>query len=162
MIQDGYASGMNKHKKHKYLEESGLLNQKPEAVQDLLFLEKPEFFDAADLLQVRYEMIRSHEVDQNSVVDICRRFGISRQTFYTLLKRFISEGSSGLMAKKVGPKGPSKLSPEIMAYIEESLKADTGIKAGVLLMEIKEKFGITFHRRTVEKALQRLRKKKNP
>jgi len=43
------------------------------------------------------------------VVGICQRYGVSRQTFYNLQERFLSAGTAGLLAKKQGPKGPSKV-----------------------------------------------------
>ncbi len=152
---------MDKHKKQKNLKERGLLNPKPERITDPLFKEKSEFFDPSDLLQTRYEMVRSHQVDQASVVDICQRFGVSRQTFYTLLKKFLNEGSAGFLAKKVGPKSPSKLNADIMAYIESRFVMNRDVKARELMLEVQEQFETVFHKRTVEKVLQTLRKKKS-
>ncbi len=58
-------------------------------------IEHPDFFDVHDHLQVRYEMLRSHILDGKSVVDVCKRFGISRQAFYLLQEKFIEQGSAG-------------------------------------------------------------------
>ena len=48
--------------KREALARDGALNPHPEAVRDALFADNP-FFDPADLVQVRYEMVRRHEVD---------------------------------------------------------------------------------------------------
>ena len=150
-----------KTQKHKNLDDAGLLNQTPEHVDDPLFREHPEFFDAHDALQVRYEMLRSHQVDRMSVVQVCRRYGVSRQTFYNLQERFMSEGTAGLLPKKPGPKGPSKLTGEVLEFAEQQLKQDVEIAAAELQRQIEERSGVSFHRRTIEKLLKELRSKKN-
>ena len=50
------------------LKRTGTLNPHPEAVTDLLFKENP-FFDRRDLLQVRYEMLRRHSIEDLSILD---------------------------------------------------------------------------------------------
>ncbi|MBE0525143.1 MAG: hypothetical protein IBX40_12570 [Methanosarcinales archaeon] len=61
--------------KEQYLQNQGVLNPHPERVQDKLFLEN-EFFDPLDLLQVRYEMIRCHQIDKATVTETSKRFGV--------------------------------------------------------------------------------------
>ena len=70
--------------KREALARDGALNPHPEAVRDSLFVDSP-FFDPADLVQVRYEMVRRHEVDGQSVSEAAASFGVSRPTFYTQL-----------------------------------------------------------------------------
>ena len=152
----------NKSQKQKNLEEAGLLNPRPDQVNDPLFRERPEFFDACDSLQVRYEMLRCHRVDKEGVLKICRRYGISRQTFYNLQQRFENEGTAGLLPKKPGPKGPSKLTTEVLHFVEEQLQLDVEPGIGELLSQIEERFHVSFHKRTVEKLVKELRSKKNP
>ena len=65
----------------KHLREAGLLHPRPERVRDPLFEQTPEFFDAEDHLQVRYELLRAHLVERDAVSAICGRYWISRQTF---------------------------------------------------------------------------------
>ena len=74
-----------RERKLKKLQDAGILNTHPEKVQDEFFEDYPEFFDAYDLLQVRYEMLRSHLVTGEHITKICKRYGISRQTLYTAL-----------------------------------------------------------------------------
>ena len=47
--------------KREALARDSALNPHPEAIRDPLFADNP-FFDPADLVQVRYEMVRRHEV----------------------------------------------------------------------------------------------------
>ena len=62
------------------LREQGFFHPHAERITDALFLEH-DFFDARDLLQVRYEMLRRVSVDGVSVTHTARDFGISRPTF---------------------------------------------------------------------------------
>ncbi len=144
------------------LRQAGLLHPEPERVQDALFLELAAFFDPHDQLQVRYEMLRSHLVDSQSVVRICQRYGVSRQTFYNLQERFLSEGSAGLLAKKPGPKGPSKLTAQVREFVAHQLRNDPQLSARALRLKLEEQYNLEFHLRTLEKLLSELRSKKNP
>ena len=63
------------------LARDGALNPHPEAVRDPLFSGNP-FFDPRDLVQVRYEMVRRHQVDGLPISDVADVFGVSRPTFY--------------------------------------------------------------------------------
>lgn len=147
--------------KRRNLERCGLLNAGAERVNDALFRRHPDFFDPHDALQVRYEMIRSHEIDKQSVVKICRRFGVSRQTFYNFKDRFEREGTAGLLRKKPGPKGPSKLTAELMSFVEEQLAGSDDVTASAIGSKLKHELGIVVHPRTIEKLLKELRSKKN-
>src|SRR5260370_10273301 len=48
--------------KSEALSQDAVLNPNPEAVRDDLLTANP-FFDAKDLVQVRYEMVRRHQID---------------------------------------------------------------------------------------------------
>jgi transposase len=147
--------------KHRNLERVGLFYAGAEQVDDDLFRRHPDFFDAHDALQVRYEMIRCHEIDKQSVVNICRRFGISRQTFYNFRDRFEREGTAGLLWKKPGPKGPSKLTPEVMRFVEGRFEQGGEVTVSELGSELKQRFEVVLHPRTIGKLLKELRSKKN-
>ncbi len=126
-----------------------------------LFEQFPDFFDAHDRLQVRYEMLRSHRVDEHKVAAICKRYGVSRQTFYNLQERFLSEGTAGLLSRKPGPKGPSKLTGALLQFVERRFHQEPDLGGSSLVSQIEDRFGVSFHKRTLEKLLQELRSKKN-
>ena len=147
--------------KHHHLKKAGLFNPNPEKVKDPLFLEHANFFDPCDNLQIRYEMLRSHLMESDSVVGICRRFGVSRQSFYTLEEKFKQEGTAGLLPKKPGPRGPSKLTVEVLEFVLQSLQADEKLSMVEIKSQIQQKFGISLHRRTIEKLCKDLSLKKN-
>ena len=98
------------------LKRTGTLNPRPTAISDALFRENP-FFDSRDLLQVRYEMLRRHRMDEVSVVDVVSAFGVSRPTFYQALTAFERGGLTGLVPKQRGPKEGHKLSGEVIEYV---------------------------------------------
>ena len=62
------------------------------------------FFDPRDRVQVKYEMVRRHQVDGRPVTEIAARFGVSRQTFYQTASAFEAHGIPGLVPKRPGPK----------------------------------------------------------
>ena len=147
--------------KRQHLEDAGLLHPSPEQVKAPLFHDYPAFFDAHDQLQVRYEMLRAHLVDKQNVVAICQRYGVSRQTFYNLQARFARQGTAGLLLKKPGPKGPPKLTTEVVAFVAQQLQQHPQPSARTLVVSIERRFGISFHKRTLEKLVTELRSKKN-
>jgi len=147
--------------KRKNLRDAGVLNPHPDRVQAPLFLQRPDFFDAHDNVQVRYEMLRAHLIDGDSVSAVCKRFGVSRQTFSNLQEKFLNEGAVGLLPKQPGPKGPSKLTRDVLLFVKQRLKEDQSVSTPNLLAQLQTKFGVSFHRRTLEKLLRDLRSKKN-
>lgn len=150
-----------KVQKRQHLREAGMLHPQPERVRDSLFEQTPEFFDAEDHLQVRYELLRAHLVDRDAVSAICGRYGISRQTFYNLQEKFVGEGTSGLLPKQPGPKGPRKLTTQVLALVGKRIAQEQAPSTLELREEIQQQLGLTLHRRTIEKLAKNLRAKKN-
>ena len=152
----------NKKKtKHENLKKVGLFNPDEDKVTDPLFVDHPEFFDPCDNLQVRYELLRSHLIDKETITRVCKRFGTSRQTFYTLEKKFEQEGTAGILPKKPGPRGPRKLTIDVLTVIEKSLEVEEDMSAERMRMLVHERCGVSLHKRTVEKVCKELRVKKN-
>jgi hypothetical protein len=87
--------------KTKSLAVHRVLHPHPERIRDRKF-QSESFLDARDLVQVRYEMLRRHMVEKESVSEVTQHFGISRQMFYMLLKMFRTKGLYGLMPRKRG------------------------------------------------------------
>lgn len=152
---------LNNSLKRTNLGKAGLFNSNAHRVQDPLFLKKPEFFDSCDKLQVQYELVRARMVDGHNVVDVCSRFGVSRQTFYTLQDKFSKHGTAGLLRKKPGPQGPSKWTEEIFNFTKNKIENEPQVSGGSLRAEIEKTFGVRLHRRTVEREVRSLNLKKN-
>ena len=134
------------------LEAAGLLHRRPEEVTAALFCSGDRFFLAADKAQVRYEMLRAHVVDGMSVTEAAATHGYSRPSFYLAQEAFSLRGMAGLLDQAPGRRGPVKLTEEVLSYL---LAAPPGLSGARLAEEVKARFGVSLHRRTVERARQR-------
>src|SRR4029453_16668596 len=102
--------------KAEALRRHGALHPHPEQVRDPLF-GSHEFFDARDLVQVKYEMVRRVEADGHSVAQTTEALGCSRPTFYQAQSAFKAHGLPGLVPRKRGPRGAHKLDDGVMAFV---------------------------------------------
>lgn len=141
------------------LREQGCLHPSPEKVADEHFA-SGEFFDARDLVQVKYEMLRRVRIDGSSVSDSAARFGLSRPSYYQAQAAFEHGGLPALLPKKPGPRGAHKLSDEVMTAIDEALADNPELSADEIVLLVEKRFGISVHRRSVERALLRQEKKR--
>ena len=139
--------------KTEALRQQGTLHPAPQTVADPRFASS-DFFDARDLVQTRYEMLRRVRTEGYSVTATTSWYGVSRPTFYKLLAAFEREGLWGLLPRKRGPKGGHKLRPEVMALLQTTREAEPSTTAAGLAALVRERFGIDVHPRTVERALQ--------
>jgi transposase len=141
------------------LRAANALNPAADAVKDELF-SSSEFFDRRDLVQARYEMLRRVRVDGWSVSRAAMTYGVTRPTFYAAHEAFSTDGLPGLLPQKRGPKHARKLTEEVLTFIR-SLRADEpSIDLAQLVVRIEERFGLTIHQRSVERALARGEKKR--
>jgi len=145
--------------KVRALKERGVLNPEPGRVMDERF-QTGGFFDARDLVQVKYEMVRRVEAEGATVTEAAKTFGFSRPTFYQALEALEKGGLAGLLPKRPGPKGAHKLTDEVMAFIDEVLEGDHGIDSEELSRSVSERFGLSVHPRSIERALARREKKR--
>jgi transposase len=145
--------------KAEALRAQGALHPRPDAVCDPLF-GSHEFFDARDLVQVKYEMVRRVEIDGHSVAQTTDAFGCSRPTFYHAQTAFKAHGIPGLVPRKRGPRGAHKLDEAVMAFVHGLRTDDPTLAVPALLAQIRRRFGLAVHRRTLERALRREEKKR--
>jgi transposase len=143
--------------KRAALARDGALNPHPEAVRDALFADNP-FFDRADLVQVRYEMVRRHEVDGQAISDVSANFGVSRPTFYKAQAALATSGLAGLLPRQRGPKGGHKLSAEMLDFDADLRSRTPEMTMAQRLAAIGDRFGIKIHRRSLERATTRKKK----
>jgi transposase len=144
--------------KDQALRGHGALNPQPGDVRDQLFQDS-DFFDPRDLVQVRYEMLRRVRTEQREVTETAGRFGFSRPIFYKLNAEFEREGLSGLLPRKRGPKTAHKLNADVVDAVKLALDQDPSLDSDALVSLIEQRFGIQVHRRSVERALDRQKKK---
>ena len=96
--------------KSEALAQDGVLNPNPEAVRDALFAGNP-FFDAKDLVQVRYEMVRRHQVDGVAISEAAETFGVTRPTFYKAQAPCRAPGSPVCCRTGEAPKAVTRCPP---------------------------------------------------
>jgi transposase len=147
--------------KSEALAQDGVLNPNPEAVRDALFVGNP-FFDAKDLVQVRYEMVRRHQFDGVAISEAAATFGVTRPTFYKAQSALQTVGLAGLLPSRRGPRGGHKVSAEVIAFVADLKSASPDLTTSQCLDAIEARFGIKVHRRSLERALARKKKRLNP
>jgi transposase len=142
------------------LRERRTLHARPERVTASIF-QGSEFFDARDILQVKYEMLRQVQIDGASVAGTVEAFGFSRPSFYEAQAAFARGGLAGLLPKKRGPHEAHKLDQTVMAFIEEVHAGNRSVSSAVLAPLLRERFDIELHPRSIERALRRQEKKRS-
>jgi len=140
------------------LMQHGALNPDPTGVSDPLF-QGSDFFDPRDRVQVKYEMLRRARIDGAAVTDVAGAFAVSRPTFYQTQSAFKREGLPGLLPKKRGPRGGHKITQEVLEYLQKGLEEDESVDATELVRRMEERFGVRVHPRSIERALERQKKK---
>jgi len=143
-------------KKREHLRGSGTLNPRPENVTDPLFANS-SFFDAHDLLQVRYEMIRG-DSRHMSLKERALRFGMSVSTYSRLKRAYLKGGLQALIPAKRGPQGPHKITSEMVAYARQYRINNGPTSIRKLTDLVNEHFKSSIH----FTGLQRVMSKKNP
>jgi transposase len=146
-------------RKGEGLRSKGALNSRPERVKDPLF-QQNEFFDARDMVQVKYEMLRRVRAEGQNVTAAAGTFGMSRFSFYEAQGNFQQAGLAGLIPKKPGPRGRHKMTDEVLAFVEGEIAKDGSLQLRDYVSLIKKRFGLTVHRRTLERALVASKKKR--
>ena len=140
--------------KEAALAETRTLNPRPEAVRDEQF-GSSEFFDARDVVQVKYEMVRRVRVDGAPVTAAAAAFGFSRPSFYQAAAAVKRDGLGALVPAKPGPRRAHKLTDEVVGFVRSAREADPSMTAAQLATAITERFAIRVHPRSVERALAR-------
>ena len=130
------------------------LNPHPQSVTDDRFTTS-DFFDARDLVQVKYEMVRRVRVEGDAVSRTASAFGLSRPTFYEAAAALDASGLPGLVPARPGPRRAHKLTDEVVAFVRDHLEADPSARPADLVEVIADRFGVRVHPRSIERALAR-------
>ena len=142
------------------LRQRASLNPHPDRVSDPLFA-GADFFDARDLVQVKYEMVRRVRVDRHPASRAAAAFGVSRPSFYQAQAALQTGGLGALVPKKPGPRRAHKLDGDVVDFLGRERSADPSVSSPELARRVRERFGRKVHPRSVERALTR-REKKQP
>ena len=110
-------------------------------------------------MQVKYEMVRKVQAGGAPVTEAAAAFGYSRPAYYAAAAALGQSGLEGLVPARPGPRAGHKLTGQILAWAEEQLAADPGLRPAHLPDLIEEAFGVRVHPRSVERALARRRER---
>lgn len=146
--------------KQDRLKSLDVLNPHPERVKATVF-DINTFFDPCDIVQVKYEMLRRVHIDGASKSDAATEFGVTRPTFYQAARDFDSAGLAGLVPKRRGPKGAHKLTDTLMRFIDQQLQKQP-LSAVELADQVQQHFSISIHPRSIERALEKKKKRCTP
>ena len=138
------------------LRQRGSLNPHPDRISDPLFAgPRGDFFDARDLVQVKYEMVRRVRVDAHPASHAAAAFGVSRPTFYQAQAALQRGGVAALVPRKPGPRRAHKLDVDVVEFLIQQRAEDPSVRAPELARRVRARFTRTVHPRSVERALAR-------
>lgn len=153
------AASRRRERKISALRQAHALNPRPEAVADPAFTSGNAFFDRADLIQVKYEMVRQVRAEGQRVSRSAAVFGFSRPSYYETAARFDQGGLPGLLPQRPGPKRAHKLSDEVVDFLARALEEEPSLRSSDLAVRVRERFELRVHPRSIERALARRRQK---
>jgi transposase-like protein len=145
-------------RKRQLLRQEGALNLRADAVTDELF-QQSEFFDPADSVQVKYEMLRQVQIEGQPVSETARSFGFSRPSFYQAQAAFQEAGLVGLLPHKRGPRGGHKLTAEVMDFVIRTREQDASLSWEQIGRLIRQRFPISIHPRSIARQWSRQKKR---
>jgi len=101
--------------------------------------------------------------ETGSAQEVCRKFGISRKTFYKWLKRYKASNSDSqcLLDQSRRPHTFPRATPESSVMLLKRLKEQTGFGQRRLRAYLRDKYNITISERTIWKILKRLENSEN-
>ncbi len=140
------------------LRQAGTLNAQPQRVRAPWF-QPGGFFDANDLVQVKYEMLRHARQDGVTKAQAASLFGLSRPTFYQAESAFERDGIAALLPQTRGPKAAHKLTPQVMHVIESYHRSGAPLQAREMARLVHEQLGVQVHPRSIERAVARKKKR---
>lgn len=135
------------------------VNPRSQHVTDEAFTSGSPFFDARDLVQVKYEMLRRVRHESQSVTRTAAAFGFSRPSFYAAQQMFDDDGLGGLLPQRPGPKRAHKLTEAAVDVVEAALAENPSLTSRQLVQLLRDQLGVSVHQRSVERALARRRKR---
>ena len=139
--------------KDEILKENGTYNRNHKEVRSKLF-KSSQFFDARDMVQVKYEMLREVSQGGESVTTVSSEYGFSRETFYETKRLFEENGIAGLLPKKKGPKGSHKLRGG-ERFIDEYIAGRPEAKSSEVAAQLEKGTGIKIHPRTIQRYIRK-------
>ncbi len=139
---------MSNDTRRQALQAAGLGHPRPDAVTAVLFDNVDPFFFALDKVQVKYEMLRAHFGDGDTVTAAAASHGYSRAEFYLVAAAFDGAGMTGLLDQRRGRKGPVKLTADVHTFLDSVGPCSATDAAAALA----DQLGVVLHPRTIQRA----------
>ena len=99
------------------------------------------------------------EVDRVPAKRAAAAFGLSRPTFYQAREAFRLHGLSGLLPERPGPRRAHKFTQDVVAFLEAAMAEDPSSRPADLARKLTERYGLSVHPRSIERTLERARKR---
>ena len=138
------------------LKENGTYNPRHGKVKAANF-QAGVFFDSEDLIQVKYELLRSIASGECSITQASELYGLSRESIYKNKAAYEAGGLQALIPKKTGPKGAHKLTEQGQSFLDAYVAANPSASVSEMNAKMRERTGIAVHNRTVERYLSKKR-----
>ena len=106
----------------------------------------------------KYELLRRVKNDGTSITDTPTQFGFCRLIFYRIQPAIGQKGISGLVQGRRGPKEAHKITHEILDFVRLQLLENHPTRTIAISQEIRAKFCISVHPRSLERAPARGKK----
>jgi len=113
------------------------------------------FFDANDLVQVKYEMLRHVARNGSSVSEASKKYGLSRQGYYVNKAAVDAGGIAALIPRKPGPRKAYKLADRGGQFIDSYIGGHPDANPRQTNKALYEATGISVHDRTVARYLSK-------
>jgi transposase-like protein len=149
----------SKQAKRNLLRKQNVLHPHPETVTAPLFHNSP-FFDPQDLIQVKYEMLRTVIEEHTTIRQAAQQAGLSRPAFYQAQSNFQQAGLTGLIPQKTGPRGAHKLTVPVVEFLQQLRTVQPQLSFSDLAQRARKKFAVEIHPRTIQRVLMRQQKKR--
>lgn len=137
-----------------FLQRARCLHPAPERVHDERFQEEGGFFDPKDIVQVKYELLRSCEVEDGDVASACMRFGFSRTTYYKVYEAFLHGGIPSLMGRPRGRPQPIKLNEIVLGYLIAEKAKNPKLAASEMVAHVLRRYNVQISKRMIQHVWQ--------
>jgi len=140
--------------KEEVLRENGSFNPQYSRVSDMMF-QNSRFFDARDIVQVKYEMLRSVQSGERNVSQASKEFGFSRESYYKNKRLFEADGLGALVPRKPGARSAYKFNDEGKAFVTGYAKEHPHAKSNEISRQMEQQTGLKVHPRTIDRFFQK-------
>ena len=111
--------------------------------------------DLDDKAVLKYEMIREYEATTQTVEEVSKKYGYSRNNYYKFRKRLLEEKClKALEDRPYGRKTASKLTTQVIDWIVE-IREETGMSIHAIPLELKQRHNIDVSYGAVYRALKK-------